>query len=185
GLMLALFLLYFSSHAVQSNWSFYTAEKFNWTASDIGFSLGFVGLVVGLVQGLLIRYINPKIGEKNSVYVGLSLYVAGFVLFGLATSGWMMYAFMIPYGLAGIAGPAMQAIISKEVPANSQGEMQGLLTGIMSLAAIFGPWAMLSLFSRFIDPEKGYYFPGAPFILAALLTAIALIISIRTLKKYH
>ena len=78
----------------------------------------FVGLIVAIVQGGLNRIINPKLGDRNSVMVGLLFYAAGFALFALATKGWMMYAFMIPFGLGGIAGPALQSIISKQVPAN-------------------------------------------------------------------
>ena len=184
GLLLALFLLYLASHAVQFNWAYYTKEKFSWNAADIGYSLGFVGLVVGIVQGGLIRIIIPKIGNNNAVYVGFVLYTLGFVLFAFASSGWMMYAFMIPYGFGGICGPAMQGITSNGIPANSQGEMQGLLTGLMSLGAIFGPLAMSYVFSHFID-NTGIYFPGAPFILAAILTTMGLLISFRTLRKYH
>ncbi len=184
GLLLALFLLYLASHAVQSNWAFYTQEKFNWTEANIGYSLGFAGIVVAIVQGGLIRIIIPKLGNKISVYIGLTFYIIGFTLFGLANQGWMMYAFMIPYGLAGIAGPAIQGIISNEVAADSQGEMQGLLTGLMSLGAIIGPWVMSHIFAHFIDERNAIYFPGAPFMLAAFLTFVGLIFCMRSLRKF-
>ncbi len=160
-------------------------QKFNWNATMVGYSLGFVGLVVGVVQGGLIRIILPKIGQKNAVYIGLALYVIGFILFAFASKGWMMFAFMLPYGLAGIAGPAMQGIISNQIPANGQGEMQGVITGLMSMGAIIGPWAMTHLFSYFISNKAFVYFPGAPFILSAVLTFIGLMVCVNTLKKYH
>jgi len=185
GLMATLFLLYFASHSVQSNWTFYTMEKFQWDAAWVGYSLGFVGLVVGIVQGGLIRVILPKIGEKKAVYFGLILYIIGFVAFAFATKGWMMFAFMLPYGLAGIGGPAMQGLISNQIPANAQGEMQGVLTGLQSLAAIFAPWVMTHIFAYFIEGKAPVYFPGAPFILSAVLTLIGLFICLRSLKKYH
>lgn len=183
GLLIALFLLYISGHAVQSNWAFYTLEKFKWTEADIGYSLGFVGIVVSIVQGGLIRIIIPKLGQKLSVYVGLMFYIIGFTLFAFATEGWMMYAFMIPYGLAGIAGPAIQGIISNSVPNNSQGEMQGLLTGLMSIGSIIGPCVMSHIFAHYIDKNNPIYFPGAPFILAAVLTFIGLFFCIKSLNK--
>ena len=123
GLFLSIFLLYIAGHAAQSTWTFYTIEKFHWNVQWVGYSLAFVGLMIALVQGGLIRIIIFKIGQKNSVYVGLFLYIVGFVLFAFATKSWMMFAFMIPYGLGGIAGPALQGIMSSQVPANEQGEI--------------------------------------------------------------
>lgn len=72
GLFVALALVYISGHAVQSNWSYYTIEKFKWTPRDIGISLGVVGFVFAIVQGGLIRIIIPKLGQQRSIYVGLA-----------------------------------------------------------------------------------------------------------------
>lgn len=185
GLLAALFLLYVAGHSVQSSWTYYTMEKFHWNEAWVGYSLGFVGIVVGIVQGGLIRVIIPKIGQVKAVYYGLILYIIGFVLFAFATQGWMMFAFMLPYGLAGIFGPAMQGLISTNVKDNEQGELQGVTAGLMSLAAIFGPLIMTYLFAHFTNKKSGIYFPGAPFILAAVLTTIGLFICLRSLRKYH
>lgn len=185
GLLLALFLLYISAHAVQSTWTFYTMEKFHWNETWVGYSLGFVGIVVGVVQGVLIRIILPKIGQVKAVYYGLILYVIGFTLFAFASQGWMMFAFMLPYGLAGIFGPAMQGIISNGVEANAQGELQGVTAGLMSATSIIGPIIMTNLFAYYTRPDNPVYFPGAPFILAALLTVVSVFICSRSLKKYH
>jgi len=185
GLLSALFLLYISAHAVQSTWTFYTMEKFQWSETWVGYSLGFVGIVVGVVQGGLIRIIIPKIGQVKAVYYGLILYVAGFVLFAFATEGWMMFAFMLPYGLAGIFGPAMQGLISNGVEANAQGELQGVTAGLMSATSIIGPLIMTNLFAYFTSAKSPVFFPGAPFIFAAILTIAGIFICSRSLKKYH
>src|SRR6187549_2376781 len=108
GLVASLVLVYISSHAVQTNWSFYTIEKFGWTPTMIGYSLAVVGLVFAIVQGGLIRIIIPKLGQRRSVYVGLGMNALGFILFALATQSWMMFAFTVVYCLGGIAGPALQ-----------------------------------------------------------------------------
>ena len=184
GLILAIFLLYIAGHAAQSTWTFYTMQKFEWNAKMVGYSLGFVGLMIALVQGGLIRIVIPKIGQKNSVYVGLVLYVVGFVLFAFASKGWMMFAFMIPYGLGGIAGPAIQGIMSNQVPANEQGELQGGLTSMMSVTSIIGPLLMTGLFAHFTAKETSIYFPGAPFLAGAVLTLISLFLAASSLKKY-
>jgi DHA1 family tetracycline resistance protein-like MFS transporter len=185
GLLSALFLLYISGHSVQSSWTYYTMEKFHWNEAWVGYSLGFIGIIIGIVQGGLIRVIIPKIGQVKAVYYGLVLYIIGFVLFAFATQGWMMFAFMLPYGLAGIFGPAMQGLISNGVEANAQGEIQGVTAGLMSAAAIIGPLLMTNLFAWFTNSKHPVYFPGAPFILAAVLTTIGIFICSRSLKKYH
>ncbi len=184
GLILAIFLLYVAGHAAQSTWTFYTMQKFNWDAKMVGYSLGFVGLMIALVQGGLIRIVIPKIGQKNSVYLGLLLYVVGFVLFAFASKGWMMFAFMIPYGLGGIAGPAIQGIMSNRVPANEQGELQGGMTSMMSVTSIVGPLLMTGLFAHFTAKESSIYFPGAPFLMGAVLTVASIFLAAHSLRTY-
>jgi len=186
GLLAALLILYIAAQSTQTVWTYYTKEKFGWNKAWVGYSLGFVGLTVGIVQGWLIRIIIPKFGNKKAVMMGLMLYVVGFILFAFASKGWMMFAFMVPYALAGITGPAMQGIISTQVKADEQGEMQGIMTGFMSLANIIGPTLMSFIFAHFTKHNSSsIYFPGAPFFTAALLACVSILICYRTLKKYH
>ena len=182
GLIFSLIFIYLASHAVQSNWSFANIEKFKWTPKMIGFSLGMVGLLVGLVQGVLIRYINPKLGNEKSVYFGIALYAIGLFLFAFASSSWMMFVFLVPYCLGGISGPALQALISVHVPKNEQGELQGSLTSIMSITSIAGPLIMTSLFAYFTKPSNPIYFPGASFLLGAIFMLISAVIAYTVLK---
>ncbi|WP_438946616.1 TCR/Tet family MFS transporter [Sediminibacterium sp.] len=175
GLIGSLILIYLAAHSVQSNWSFVNIEKFKWTPKLIGISLGIVGFLIALVQGLLIRVINPRIGNEKSVYVGLSLYALGLLLFTFATQTWMMFAFLVPYCLGGIAGPALQSIISGNVPPNEQGELQGALTSLMSLTSVLGPIMMTGTFAYFTGPTAPFYFPGASFLLGAVLMLFSLI----------
>lgn len=185
GLVAALLLLYIASHSVQSNWGYYVIEKFKWTPEMIGYSLSIVGVAVAIVQGGLIRIVIPKIGSKNAIMLGLCLYAIGFTCFAFAPNGLMMMIFIIPYCLAGIGNPAMQTIISNQVPDNAQGEIQGIVTSMQSLGAIIGPFLMAYIFAYFIDKSKTIYFPGAPFIFSALLAIISLSIAVRALKKHH
>jgi DHA1 family tetracycline resistance protein-like MFS transporter len=182
GLIVSFFLIYVASHAVQSNWSYFNIEKFKWSPKMIGISLAVVGVLVSLVQGLLVRVVNPKIGNEKSVYVGLGLYTIGLVLFGLASQSWMMFVFLIPYCLGGISGPGLQAIISGSVPTNEQGELQGSLTSIMSITSIVGPLVMSNLFAFFTGPIAPFYFPGAPFMLAALLMLLSCFFAYKALR---
>jgi len=184
GLIIALLFIYIAAHSVQSNWSFANINKFGWTPKTIGISLAVVGVLISLVQGLLIRVVNPKLGNEKSVYIGITLYALGLTLFAFATQGWMMFLFLVPYCLGGISGPALQAIISLHVPKNEQGELQGSLTGLQSLTTIIGPPMMIGLTSYFSiknDPNH-IYFPGAAFLLGALFMLLSAIIAYWVLK---
>lgn len=185
GLMLSLLLLYIASHSVQSNWGYYVIEKFSWDAKMIGISLGVVGVAIAVVQGGLIRIVIPKIGNKNAIIYGLVLYIIGFICFAFAPNGLMMMLFILPYCLAGVGGPAMQTIISDQVPANAQGEVQGIITAMQSVAAILGPFIASHIFAYFIADRHQNYFPGAPFVFSAILTFIGLLICIKSLRKHH
>ncbi len=182
GLVISYFLIYLAANSVQSTWSFFTIQQFSWNPRMIGISLGLVGLLVGIVQGGLIRLINPLIGNKRSVYIGMALYTIGLILFSIASQSWMMFVFLGPYCLGGICGPALQSIISGQVPANQQGELQGGLTSIMSLTSIIGPVVMTSLFSYFTQPTAPFHFAGAPFLLGSILMALSLFFAYRSLR---
>jgi DHA1 family tetracycline resistance protein-like MFS transporter len=183
GLVLALALVYLGSHAVQSNWSYFTMYRFKWTPRTVGISLAVVGALVALVQGVLIRWITPRIGNEKSIYIGLLLYAAGMFLFAFSNQSWMMFVFLIPYCLGGIAGPALQAIMSGSVPPNAQGELQGALTSVMSLTAIVGPLLMTNLFAFFTSVQAPVLFPGAPFLLGGLLMLGSSIVAYKSLKQ--
>jgi len=177
GLLFSLFLVYVASHSIQGNWSYFTMYKFHWDEKMVGISLGVIGLLVGLVQGVLIRWINPVLGNEKSIYVGLGLYTLGLTLFAMATESWMVFVFLIPYCLGGIAGPAMQAVISSKVDATEQGEIQGTLSSLMSASTIIGPPLMSRVFYYFPHNDAPFKFAGAPFVLGASLMLISTIIA--------
>lgn len=183
GLIIATFLLDLSGQVMPSVWSYFSIEKFGWTEGLIGLSLSVVGVLIAVVQGGLIRIIIPKIGTRKAIFYGFVLYVLGFLLFSVASASWMMFAFMLPYVLAGISGPALQAVISSKVTSNEQGEMQGALTSLMSLTAIIGPFIMTELFHMFSKDSAPVYFPGAPFLAGAVLTLLGLLFSLVSLRK--
>lgn len=183
GLIVSLVFVYIAGHAVQSTWTFFNIEKFQWSNTLMGISLTVIGLLIAIVQGGLIRYINPKLGDEKSIYVGLALYSLGLFLFSFATEGWMMFIFLIPYCLGGIAGPALQSIISGNVPKNEQGELQGALTSLMSATSIIGPLLMTNLFAWFTRPDVEVKFAGAPFFAGAILMLISAVVAARSMKK--
>lgn len=183
GLVASLVLVYIAGFAVQGTWTFYSMEKFKWDEKTVGLSLAAIGLSFAIVQGGLSRIIIPKLGQQRSVYVGLMFSAVGFLLFAIATQSWMMFAFMMVYAMGGIAGPSIQGIISNQVPANEQGELQGALTSLTSTTSIFGPLIMTNLFSYFTSPAAPVYLPGAPFYLASVLVIISAFLSRRGLDR--
>lgn len=184
-LLIAMILVYLGAHAVQSNWSFYTIERFQWGEGMIGVSLGVVGLLVGAVQGGLTRFVNPRLGDARSIYIGLLLYAVGMFLFGVATAGWMMLVFLVPYCLGGIAGPALQATITRQVDVREQGELQGALTSLMSATSIVGPPMMTNLFAWAIRPGNPIYMPGAPFFLGSIFMLASAVFAYISFHKHH
>ena len=182
GLVLVFFLLYLSHHATQSTWTYYTMFKFHWDEAMVGISLGVVGVCVAIVQGGLTRIVIPKIGPQMAVYFGILAYVLGFIGFAWAPNGVWMLMIVVPYSLGGFAGPSLQSIVSNQVPANMQGELQGILTSIISFAAIIGPPMMTQSFSYF-STHSQYYIPGAPFVIGAILSVGALGLAVYSLPK--
>ena len=178
----SLVLVYIAAHALQSTWTYINIERFNWSPQKLGYSLGVVGAMTFIVQGVLIRFINPKLGNEKSVYVGLAIYSLGMLAFAFANQSWMMFVFMIPYCLGGIAGPALQAILAGHVPPNEQGELQGALTSMISLTSIIGPLVMTNLFAWFTRPGATVHFSGAPFLLGSILLMISAFIAYSILK---
>lgn len=185
GLILSLTFVYIGAHAVQTTWSYYNIGKFGWDERMVGYSLAFVGLMIAIVQGGLIRIVLPRLGLKRSMFTGLLMFTAGMVLYAFATEGWMMFVFSFVYCLGGIAGPSIQGIISSQVPPEEQGELQGSMTSLMSATTIVGPLLMTSLYAQFTRTGAAFRFPGAPFIMGALLFLSGALLALRSLRSVH
>jgi MFS transporter, DHA1 family, tetracycline resistance protein len=183
GLIWSMVLVYIAAHALQSTWTFINLERFNWSEQMLGLSLGVVGIMTMIVQGGLIRYINPKLGNEKSVYIGLAIYSVGMLAFAFADKSWMMFVFMVPYCLGGIAGPALQAILAGHMPPSEQGELQGALTSMISATSIIGPLVMTNLFAYFTKPGAPIHFSGAPFLLGSILLMGSAVVAYNVLRK--
>ncbi len=182
-LSVSFFLIYLAAQAVQSTWNYFTEFRFGWGPGMVGISLTVVGVLIGGVQAGLTRVINPRIGNEKSIYLGLSLYTLGLVLFAFAAQGWMMFIFLVPYCMGGIAGPSLQAVISKHIGPTQQGELQGALTGLMSLTTIIGPLIMNSTFAYFTSSKAPFYFPGIHFLIGAACMLVSTLIAVNVLGR--
>jgi len=182
-LLIAFFMLHLGSHAVQSNWTFFTMYALDWSEGMVGLSLAFVGLIVGVVQASLAQKAADKFGLGKSIVLGFGLYTLGMFLFSIADSTWMMYVFMIPYALGGIAMPNLQSYMVSQVPADEQGELQGGLTSLISVTTIFGPVMMTGVFYYFTSDGAPFQFAGSSFFLGGIFMLISFVLTLGLLKK--
>ena len=183
GLAIAFTLVYIAQKAVEYQLPFYVYEKFQWSMISVGCLGLFIGFMLICIQGWLIRYLIPKWGLKKNIIIGLVSYGVGLLLISFSSYGWQMYLYMIPYCFGGISGPALQGYITSKFEANEQGELQGGLTLLSSISLVVGPLVMGYSFKFFTHKDSAVYFPGAPYILGALLILISILIVIRSLKK--
>ena len=161
-------------------WAYYGAERFDWGPGMIGLSLGIFGIGIAVVQGLLIRPVIRRIGERKAVILGLSVDVLAFVALGFVTNGWVALALTPLTALGSIAGPALQGIMSRTAADDQQGELQGTVTSINAVATIVAPLMVTQTFWYFTDGNGPVYAPGAPFLLSALLTIGCIFVFMQT-----
>lgn len=176
--MIVVFCMMLAGYVYPAVWSFYGKEKFAWDTTIIGFSLAGYGVGVAVVQGVIIRTMLPKWGENGTVRIGLVSIIVAMLGIALAVDTWMVFALIAIAALGEVAGPAINGILSKLVPDNEQGDLQGVLGSIESLAAIVAPPFFASMFKMFSD-SQGLYFPGAPFLAAAVITGFAFLVFVR------
>ncbi len=182
-LVVGVFLLYLAGQVMPSIWPFYTKFMFHWSDREIGYSLAFVGIMVSIVQGGLIKFSQKKFGTNKAIFIGLTLYCIGLCLLSMASQSWMIYAFVFIYSLGAIAPPALQAVISGRVSATEQGELQGMMTGLNSISTILSPLIMTNLFYFFSKDTAPFYFPGASFAAAAILIFFGGVLCVKGLKE--
>ncbi|WP_300542756.1 TCR/Tet family MFS transporter [Maricaulis sp.] len=181
-MMGAVFLMLLAHAVYPAIWSYYTDFKFGWGPAEIGMSLMAVGLTTAMVQGGLTRVLVPKLGEWRAIGFSLTLAIFSYAAYGFAPAGWVVYPIIAVGALAGIGQPALQGVVSRIVPPNAQGELQGAMTSLQSLSMVIGPLFMSRVFEHYSGPDAPLAFPGAPFILASIMTAVALIIALGARK---
>ncbi|MFO0600849.1 MAG: TCR/Tet family MFS transporter [Myxococcaceae bacterium] len=183
GLSLAFFLIGVAQRCLESTWVLYTEHRYHWDVRATGISLGVVGVTAAIVQGGLVRRIIPRLGERRSLTTGILITSVAFIAYALSPWGWLLYVILVFGSFAGIAGPAAQGLLSKAVPANEQGMLQGGIASINSITAIVGPPLATNLFGYFISPGAPFELPGAAFFAGSLLALGALVAARMTFKR--
>ncbi|MBV1863683.1 MAG: TCR/Tet family MFS transporter [Rhodobacteraceae bacterium] len=175
-MMVVVFLHEMSFIVYPVVWAYYTLERYGWDAKMVGISLAFFGFLLALVQGGLTRVLVPRFGEYRVTVFGLWINVLAFVLVAFNPLGWLVFVFLPLTTLGEVSSPAIQGIMSRAVPNDAQGELQGIVTSIRAVAMIIGPLLMTGLFSIFTREGTQFYFPGAPFLMAMMFALAALVV---------
>jgi DHA1 family tetracycline resistance protein-like MFS transporter len=182
GLVTAYSVFLVAHLSLPAVWSYFAIAQFDWSESQIGFSLGFVGVMMMLAQAFLIRWVIDSYGPVITAYLALGCATVSFLGYAFITQAWMVYIFLLVGAAQGFLGPAVQGLMSARIPANAQGELQGALGSVSSFAAIISPPLMTQLFGYFTSAAAPVYFPGASYLLAALLCVISLLLFVPRLR---
>ncbi len=176
------FLYWLAFVMMQSVWVLYTGYRYNWDTLQVSLSLGVAGLTSAIVQGMLARRLLGRMGERRGLVVGLTIIAVAYVGYGLASHGWMIYALICGAAIGGISGPAIQALITRHVPGDQQGSVQGTLSGLSSVAGFISPVVATRSFAACITPGARWPLPGVAFFEAAALIFIGVALAVRTFR---
>jgi MFS transporter, DHA1 family, tetracycline resistance protein len=163
-----------------STFVLYATYRYGWNAATVGLTLAMVGICAMAVQGLAIGPIVKRFGERRALLLGLGCGAIGFLIFGAAPSGVLFWLGIPVMALWGIAGAATQALTTRLVAPDQQGQLQGATTSVQSVSQLLGPFLFTLTFAYFIGTQAPLTLPGAPFLLASALLLVALWIAART-----
>lgn len=176
--------IFFLAHTVYpATWSVHGEIRYDWSPKEIGFSLGLVGIGAAVVQAGLMGIILKRLGTVRTALLGMSVSALAMLAYAFAGQAWIVYA-IIPIGaLGGVTGPAINSLMSTLTPRNAQGELQGASASLNSLAMILGPLAMNGALFYFTRDSAPFAFGGAAFLLAGLLTILAIVPFMRGVRE--
>ena len=184
GLAVAFLFATMAQRGLENVWILYTGFRYGWDLLTNGLTLGLVGVMAVLVQGLLIKPIVARIGERRSITLGLTVSTLAFLAYGLASQGWMVPVIIVFGALAGVALPTIQGLVSGTVLPSEQGKIHAAFTSLTSLTAIFSPLIFTAgLFSFFTSAAAPVILPGAPFFLGSLLFLVSLGLLVRLFRR--
>jgi MFS transporter, DHA1 family, tetracycline resistance protein len=162
-----------ANNVYPSTWAYVMTAKFNWSPLMVGLSLAATGVVMAGVQIFVIGRLVARIGELGAAVLGLAWGAAAMLAYALAPQPWIIFAITIVGGLQALSYPALNALMSRAMPPDEQGELQGGVASLSSLATIVGPFVLTQTFAYFAAPGAPIYFPGAAFVLSATLMLVA------------
>ena len=180
---LVVFFLYeFAFYVYPAVWVYFSKTQFGWNSAMIGLSLASFGISIAVVQGLFIRHIIPKLGERKTIVFGLIFNISVFLVLGFITSAFWAFLLAPVSALGAIVIPAMRGIMANKAEDNQQGEVQGIVASTQSLAVIFAPLVLTYVFYASTRPESSFNLPGAPFLFSAAIVSLSLAIFVTRQK---
>ncbi|WP_374001224.1 MFS transporter [Massilia sp. CFBP 13647] len=182
-LVLVFALATFAQMMTQGTWVLYTTFRFGWTPRDNGIAMFCVGLATVVVQAWLLAILVRRFGEARLAVLGLASGALTYLLYGLATQGWMMYLFICCNLLAFAAGPALQALISRETDPAAQGELMGSLQSISSLGVVVMPLLGAAILGEVSHLPAGDWRIGSSFYVTAAMQALAVLAALRYFRR--
>ena len=177
GLAAVNFLGYVAHEVYATVYVLYVTYRYAWSQRMIGLSLAVVGIASMAVAAGVVGPVVARFGERRTLFAGLVLGAFGFALFGGARTGWLLLAAIPVNCLWGLAGPSSQSMMTRRVSVSEQGELQGALGSVRSIAMLIGPGIFSVTFATFIAPERAVKVPGAPWYLAAMLLLVAVAVA--------
>lgn len=179
GLVAVVFLANFAHYVYPSTFVLFADVSFGWKEKQAGYVLAAVGVLSVIVNGILVGKLVKRLGERRALLFGLICGVIGFLIYGLAGTGWIFMLGLPISALWAIASPASQALITQQVGPEVQGRIQGALSSLVSLAGIAAPALFAGSFGWFIGPRAPVHLPGIAFLIAAALLAGAVVVAWR------
>lgn len=180
GLVAVVFIANFAHYVYPSTFVLFADAAFGWKEKQAGYALAAVGVCSVIVNVALVGRLVKALGERRAMLLGLACGTTGFVLYGLAGEGWVFLLGLPISALWAVAGPATMALITRQVPADEQGRIQGSLGSLVSLAGIMAPALFAGSFGFFIGPRAPVHLPGVAFLIAGALLALAALAAWRT-----
>jgi DHA1 family tetracycline resistance protein-like MFS transporter len=179
GLATVNFLYYLAHQVLMSVFVLYAGYRYNWDERQVGMTLALVGVCSIVVQAGVIRPTVAWLGERRAMLVGLTCGTLGFIGYGLASAGWMFLTAIPVFALIGLYGPSAQGMMTRHVSPSEYGELQGANSSIMGITGMIGPGVFTLTFASFIGARASWHMPGAPFLLAAIMMIVAIVIAAR------
>lgn len=179
GLAAVVFLANLAHYVYPSVFVLFADHRYGWGQQEVGYVLAAVGVLSVLVNVVVIGRVVARLGERAALLLGLTFGVVGFAIYGLASTGWMFLVGLPISALWALAGPSTQALITRQVSADVQGRLQGALMSLVSMAGILGPTIFAGSFGYFVDPQNPVHLPGVPFLIAAVLLFVAVLVALR------
>src|SRR5205814_3027571 len=171
--------LAYVSHEIFAIWALYAIYRFAWDPWSIAKSLFVVGVCTAVISGGLTGRIVGWLGERRTLYIGQFFGAVGMLIAGLARTSAVYIASIPIISMWNISFPAAQGMMTHRVSEREQGELQGAIQSLRSIAFVIGPFLFSGIFAWFINPKHSFYVPGAPYYLAAVLLFTAMLLATR------